>query len=83
MFILLNRVSENKVAWAGGWGRTRQRTATGLENEGEVKREETGGGINSQSIIRSSFSDEYTSPVHCLPKDSQHIQMSLSTACIV
>lgn len=48
MFILLNSVREaNKVAWVGGWGRTRQRTATGLESEGEVNRARTGGSINS------------------------------------
>lgn len=73
---------ENKVVWAEVGG-TRQRTATGLENEGEVKREGTGGSINSRSIIRSSFSEAYTSPVHCLPKDSQHIQMSLSAALVL
>lgn len=83
VYFIIQSKRENKVTWAGGGVGPDKGQRQGWRVEGDVERERTGGSINSWSIIRSSFSAAYTSPVRCLPKDSQHIQMSQSTACIV
>ncbi len=74
VYFIKQRNRENKVAWVGGGGKTRQRTGTGPER---------GGCINSSSIIRSSFSATYVSPVSCLLKDSQYLQMSSSIRLVL